>query len=224
MTGTFKFAVALASLLVASQSVVAASPVSAIGKFQRVADPVVQNHKSTPFLFMSALFCPYCAAERWAIVDALQRFGTWSNLHEATSTSGIDGFAALPTYDFVHAHYSSPYVAFTVRDVADGQGRPLESLSPGEKATVNTYDPKGGIPFLYVDDAFVQLDAGYSPGLLANKTFSGVQEALRNHTELGQAIDSEANVLTALICVGDGDRPANVCSTPVVAQLARRAR
>src|SRR6185437_10353713 len=37
------------------------------------------------FLYMGAEYCPYCAAERWAEVVALSRFGTFSHLNETTS-------------------------------------------------------------------------------------------------------------------------------------------
>src|SRR6201997_1247036 len=32
-------------------------------------------------LYMGGEFCPYCAAERWALTAALSRFGTFTGLH-----------------------------------------------------------------------------------------------------------------------------------------------
>jgi len=195
------------------------TPSPAIGNFQRVADPAVTPGQPVPVFFLSALYCPFCGAERWALVDALGRFGTWSNLNPSQSTAGVDGIAAVPTYDFVHAHYTSHYVAFTPRDVADAQGNPLEPLQLGEQSLVNRFNPDGGIPFLLIDGAFAQLSSGYSPGLLAGKSFAQVQGEVTSHTADGQAIQHEADVITALICFADGRQPQNVCGTSTVQAL-----
>ncbi len=217
--------VGVAFTWVASSTPPATARTSAtIGKFHRVAESLTVKSKRATFLFMSALFCPYCAAERWAIVEALRRFGSWNGLRPATSTGGIDGFVALPTYDFFHASYKSPFLRFTHTDVADAAGRPLQHLSVAETHAVNRYDPGGGIPFLLIDGAFVQLDSGYSPGLLSGKTFAQVQDAIRHRTALGRTIVHEANVLSALICVGDGEQPAKVCATPAVRRLTASVR
>jgi hypothetical protein len=213
----------LGSLAVGTRDAWANSPAS-VGKFQRVATPVVHKNGQAPFFFMSALFCPYCAAERWAIVETLQRFGSWSNLEPSTSTSGIDSFAALPTYDFLHASYTSRFVDFTARDVADAQGHPLQKMDAAQQALVNRFDPKGGFPFLIIDGAYVQTDSGYPPGLLAHKTFAQVQSAIRHDTSLGRAIKQESDILTALLCIGDGNRPTGVCSAAAVRSLVLQAR
>ena len=56
-------------------------------------------------------YCPYCAAERWAMVNALARFGTFHNLG-ATASSSIDVNPSTPTFTFRGAGYSSPFVVF----------------------------------------------------------------------------------------------------------------
>ena len=38
-------------------------------------------------VYMGAEYCPYCATERWAMVNALSRFGTFSNLKITTSAA-----------------------------------------------------------------------------------------------------------------------------------------
>ncbi len=201
-----------------------AGPVRAVGGFQRVAEPAVSRDKPASVFFMSALYCPFCAAERWALADALARFGSWSNLKPALSTGGVDGFSALPTYDFLHAHYTSRLVIFTAKDIADTDGRPLQTLTSQEKTAVDRYDPRGSIPFVIVDDAFVQLGSGYSPGLLVNKRFDEVRADSKRGTPVGEAIRHEADVLTALICLGDGGKPPNVCRAPAVEALGAQAR
>ena len=40
-------------------------------------------------LYIGAEFCPFCATERWAMVNALGRFGTFSGL-KITNSSTTD--------------------------------------------------------------------------------------------------------------------------------------
>lgn len=177
-----------------------------------------------PLFFLSALYCPFCGAERWAIVDALGRFGTWQNLNPSQSTAGVDGIAAVPTYDFVHAAYTSSYVAFVARDAADAQGNPLQPLQPGERDLVNRYDREGGIPLLVVDGAFTQVSSGYSPGLLAGKSFEEIHAGLGGGSVAAVAIHHEADVLSALICYADGGQPRDVCAAPAVRAIVQGIR
>ena len=63
------------------------------------------------FFYYGAEYCPFCATERWAVVTALSRFGTWSNLQQTTSSSQ-DTPASIPTFSFYGAKFTSPYLAF----------------------------------------------------------------------------------------------------------------
>ena len=55
----------------------AAQPVSPPIKLKN-QPPLTIEGKSPAMLYYGAEYCPYCAAERWGIVAALSRFGTWS--------------------------------------------------------------------------------------------------------------------------------------------------
>ena len=50
-------------------------------------------------LYMGAEYCPYCAAERWSMVVALSRFGTFQGLGTTRSASG-DVFPNTATWTF----------------------------------------------------------------------------------------------------------------------------
>jgi len=69
-------------------------------------------------LYVGAEFCPYCAAERWAVITALSRFGTFTGLASIKSAT-IDGagdqepFPATSTWTFRNATFTSSFVAFT---------------------------------------------------------------------------------------------------------------
>src|SRR5215472_9710057 len=49
---------------------VAAGTARSLGGFQQVASQVVPVQGRLPVLFVSAQYCVFCAAERWALVDA----------------------------------------------------------------------------------------------------------------------------------------------------------
>ena len=62
-------------------------------------------------VFIGGEFCPYCAAERWALIMAFCKFGTFTNLKETTS-SPWDTDPSTATFSFYGATYSSPYLTF----------------------------------------------------------------------------------------------------------------
>jgi thiol-disulfide isomerase/thioredoxin len=57
-------------------------------------------------LYMGGEYCPYCAAERWAIAAAVSRFGTLSGLHFIHS-SPTDVYPSTPTLSFYLSRYIS---------------------------------------------------------------------------------------------------------------------
>ena len=73
-----------------------------------------------PGIFYSgAEYCPYCAAQRWPLVVALSRFGTWSNLSQTVSGASSGPFPETPTFSFYGSTYTSPYLAFQSVETAD---------------------------------------------------------------------------------------------------------
>ena len=67
---------------------------------------------------MGAEYCPYCAAERWGMIVALSRFGTFTGL-QTTHSAAKDGagnaevYPNTATWTFVHSSYTSKYLTFT---------------------------------------------------------------------------------------------------------------
>jgi hypothetical protein len=49
--------------------------------------PLLYSKARPEIIFLGAEFCPYCATERWSIVMALSKFGTFSHLVGTTSSS-----------------------------------------------------------------------------------------------------------------------------------------
>lgn len=185
------------------------------GAFNHVGAPIYQGGKPE-LLFIGAQYCPHCAGQRWAIVKALNQFGTFSNV---TSSANDDG--TIPTFDLHDAAYSSRYVAFIHKDLEDRNHQPLESLSSDEQALFSQYDPSGGIPLVLVG-GYALLGDGYDLSVIQGKTFTAVQRALQRgdaSNPLVPAINAEANSITAFICHGDGMRPHSACSRPVIRSI-----
>jgi hypothetical protein len=202
----------------------AAKPSGSTGSFHRVSAPYRVGGKPV-LLFVGAQYCPFCAAERWAVVKALSRFGSWSGLAAGHSSSGESGFGDVPTYVLLQARYHSLYVAFDHKDVADNAGNTLQHLSPVEQTYFNRYDPAGSIPLVYVD-GYAMSGSGYSPAELQGGAFAHVQSELRrngNAPYVGD-INGEANLLTAFLCHGDGNRPQTACKSPVIRSIERSLR
>ncbi|HSY16362.1 MAG TPA: DUF929 family protein, partial [Jatrophihabitantaceae bacterium] len=62
------------------------------------AAPLTQDGKPR-VLYVGAEYCPYCAAERWAVVVALSRFGTFAGLGQ-TASSPSDVYPSTATLTF----------------------------------------------------------------------------------------------------------------------------
>ena len=87
-------------------------------------------------LFIGAEYCPYCAAERWALVMALSKFGTFSNVMGVISSS-TDVNANTPTFSLYHSGYTSPYLSFVpVRDRDEDRG-PAPGTDPRPKRHIH---------------------------------------------------------------------------------------
>ena len=113
--------------------------------------PLTANGKPE-LLYTGAEFCPYCAAERWAMIVALSRFGTFSGL--ATVQSAVsDGagnqepYPDTPTFTFAHAAYTSKYLAFgevelytNIPDTSTGGYTALQTATSAELALLRKYD------------------------------------------------------------------------------------
>lgn len=171
-------------------------------------------------LYVGAEFCPYCAAERWPVVVALSRFGTWSGLRAATSSSD-DVFPNTPTLSFHGATFTSHFVTFTGYETSDSQREPLDTPSAADQKIFDTYDgppylagTAGGIPFIDIAGKYASSGATFGPELLAGKTRAGIAKAINDpSSKIGKAVLANANVLTAAICEATGAKPANVCTS-----------
>ena len=174
-------------------------------------------------LFVGAEYCPFCAAERWPLVVALSRFGTFTTLFDMES-SDTSVFPGTQTFSLHGATYDSPYLVFDpvelYSNVPDAHGvyTRIATLSPVQLALVDRYGAGegavGSMPFVDVDNAVVAPTAGFSPAALARLAQGAIVADLdQPTTPAGRAILASANYLTAGICSVTGQRPGAVCSS-----------
>ncbi len=194
-------------------------------------------------LFVGAEYCPFCAAERWPLVVALSRFGRFTVLHDATSTSQ-SVFPGTATFSFHGTSYSSTYLDFTGIELysdqvgADGAFTRITRLTPAQAALVARYGDSsaasgtGASPFVDVAGRLVATTSGFSPALLAGMSQAQIASALtappaasapagtRPAPPVGSAVLATANQLTAGICAATDQQPAAVCRSKGVRAAA----
>jgi thiol-disulfide isomerase/thioredoxin len=173
-------------------------------------------------LYIGAEYCPYCAAERWAIIVALSRFGTWSGL-KTTSSSSTDVYANTPTFTFHGATYTSQYIDFRGVETSDRNQKALETPTSAEQQIMGKYNPQGSIPFVIFANRYSFNGATYSPDLLGGKDWQQVADAISDpSTTQARAIIGSANLITAAICRTTSDQPAEVCSSQMIQGLEKK--
>jgi hypothetical protein len=200
-----------------------------------VSAPALTQSGKPRFVYIGAEYCPYCATERWAMVAALSRFGTFSGLR-TTHSSSTDVFPNTQTFTFHGSTYTSPYLVFTPveTDTSQGQGAghaPLDALTAEESQLLAKYDvppysgsdksSAGAIPFLYFGGKYISVGATYDPSALQGTSASDIAAALSDPTSaISKGAIGAANGLTAAICSITGNQPAAVCSDPMIRSLA----
>jgi hypothetical protein len=169
-------------------------------------------------LYIGAEFCPFCAAQRWALVNAMSRFGTISGLQ--TIRSKEDNLA---TFTFTKVHYTSPYVTFDAKEQADQKGKPLQPLTKVEQAQWTTYLGAGesspGYPFMDLNGRYVFTNYLVDPTLLSGKSWTQIAAAMAkpSSSDLGKAEIGAANIITSAICQETHSKPASVCTPSIMA-------
>jgi len=200
------------------------------GKPTTISGTTLMENGKPEMYYMGAEYCPYCAAERWAMIVALSRFGTFTGLSTVHSAVANGAGTAepdpnTPTWTFVHSTYSSPYLAFTpdeiqtnIPDPSTGTYTTLQAPTAAQQALVNKYDGSGGaIPFIDFGNHYMISGVSYNPGVLAGLSWSTIATDLSNpNSAVAKAVDGTANYITAAICKGlTNNQPATACTATV---------
>jgi hypothetical protein len=177
-------------------------------------------------VYIGAEYCPYCATERWAMVMALSRFGTFTNLGVSHS-SGTDVFANTQTFTFHDSTFTSQYLVFdgveTQSNVASGSSyATLDKPTSEEESLISKFDAApyvpsssaGSIPFIDIGNKYVVSGATYSPQVLAGKSADTIAASLTDtSSDVSKGAVGSANVLSAAICKITGQQPKAVCAS-----------
>jgi len=179
------------------------------------------DSKAKPVVFFyGAEFAPFAAAERWPLVLALSRFGTFDQLGLMQSSSST-AFADLSTFTFWQAKYSSKYLVlahverYSALNPTGGRYEKLETPNAREAASVAAYSSSPtNFALLDVANRWVLNGSSYSPTVLDGLTQSQIAGDLSSATSpLTQALLASANEITATICGADGQVPTSVCAS-----------
>jgi Domain of unknown function (DUF929) len=187
-------------------------------------------------LYIGAEYCPYCAAERWAMIVALSRFGTFSGLatvHSAAANGAgtAEPYPDTPTWTFANAKYTSQYLTFSsveeqtnVPDTTTGTYTTLQTPTKAQQALITKYDAApyvpaaaaGSIPFVDFGNKYLIAGASYNPQVLAGLSWATISADLSNpNSAVAKAIDGTANYITAAICKLTNNQPASACTATV---------
>jgi hypothetical protein len=181
-------------------------------------------------LYIGAEYCPYCAAERWAVIVALSRFGTFSGLAPIRSAAKDGGgnaepFPLTPTWTFAKSSYTSSYLTFTpvegytnIPDKATGFYTVLQPPTAAQQALLDKYDAanQGAIPFIDYGNKFLSVGASYNPAILSSLTWAEIAADLHDpSSSVAKSVLGTANFATAAICSLTNDQPASACTSTV---------
>jgi Domain of unknown function (DUF929) len=207
---------------------VSPSTLAAIGEPSATVAPMATGAKTAltasngkpEILFVGAEYCPFCAAQRWSVVEALSRFGTFSGL-SATHSSTSDIYPDTKTFSFYGATYASTSLNFTsveleTNQVSGDSYTTLQTLTSAQDALLSKYDKApyttqpGSIPFLDIDNKYISVGSGYSPQVLQGLSMQQIAAQLNDKSStVAVAIDGEANRIAAAITAATGVKPVS---------------
>ena len=192
--------------------------------------PLVIDGKPGIFAMLGE-FCPYCAAERWAIITSLSRFGTFSGL-KTMQSSPVDVYPKTQTFTFRTAKYTSPYVAATLlevygQDKATGTHPVINKPTKQEVALIKRYDVggttrSGTIPFSDWGNKVIFSGASYNPNPLQGLSRTTIAASLKDpKNPVTKLILGASNYMSAAVCSIDGGKPGAVCASAGVKAAAK---
>jgi hypothetical protein len=176
-------------------------------------------------LYVGAEYCPFCAVERWPMVVALSRFGTFTGLESTTSAPPPETLPNTPTVTFHGSTYTSDYLTFSSVETQTRDFTPLADPTDFQQRLFDTFNVEsitgssGGIPFVMIGNLYAWAGSQYDPAVLDGKDFDQIANALAGpDTDVAREIGGAANYITAMICQLTDGQPEDVCSSAVIEQ------
>jgi hypothetical protein len=204
----------------------AGAPTEANAVPQKVEGGAALTKDGKPrMIYVGAEFCPYCASERWAVVAALSRFGSFEGL---TPTRSAVNDGNIPTVTFTGSKYTSQYLSFEPYETSDREFKPLQKLPDEVDQLFKKHNPEGGIPWTFYGTHELPGSGIPLQPLMAHTGDNGwneIADQMATGTgDVGKSIDASANMTAAQVCELTGGQPANVCTSPGVKAAAALVR
>jgi Domain of unknown function (DUF929) len=182
--------------------------------FNHVGNPLWTSGGLPVYFFFGSAACPFCSASSWAMLVALERFGTLSGEYTATSNPG-DVYPNTPEMVLANATLTSSDIALQVAE----NTYTYSIILPGfaneyQNAYFVAYDSGGSIPFVVVGGQYFTVGTLVNPALLrVPQTETGtpltpgdvVQQIDAQSGQAWSAILPAAEWLCAYILHVDGD-------------------
>jgi Domain of unknown function (DUF929) len=173
-------------------------------------------------LYVGAEYCPYCAGERWAMLLALSKFGTFAKLR-GTSSSATDVNPSTPTFSFYGSTFTSKYVSFVPVEEETNTSTQLQSPTSAEEALVVKWDAppyipaqdagQNPIPFVLFGGKFLLTGIQYDAGAISGVPMQTAASYMTSGTNAtSKAAEASAAYLTGDICALTHNQPGSVCS------------
>jgi Domain of unknown function (DUF929) len=185
--------------------------------------PRLSSNGRPEIIYIGTPFCASCAGERWALVIALSKFGTFKNLSGTTSS---DIHPGGPTFSFYGATYTSKYLSFVTDEQSPvsvhrsaGFSENALFLSEQEHNVMTAWDvtpyaaQDDTVPFLYIGGKFLLSGFQYDPGTIWQMDFQAAAKMMTSGTTaISKQVEAAAGFLVGDFCALSHEQPAPVCS------------
>jgi hypothetical protein len=175
-------------------------------------------------LYFGAEADPFSAAQAWAVLVALGRFGTFTGV-TAIRSAKFDGISPIDTWSLYGSSYHSAYLAFVPVETRSGvlalptagSGKSggysaMRQLTSGQRAILARDNPNRGTPFLDFAGQTAMVGTTFPPDSLEGLTWGQITASLgKPGTGPGARIVAAADFLTTQLCAVTGNKPARAC-------------
>ena len=193
--------------------------------FNHVGNPLWTAGGHPVYFFFGSAACPFCSASSWAMMVALERFGTLSGQY-ADYSNPNDVYPSTPEEVLASATLSSNYITLEVAENTYTGSIILPGFANEyQNAYFVAYDSGGSIPFVVVGGQYFTVGTLVDPGQLrvpageSGTPYTTAQVAAQIEDQSGQAwsaISPAADWITAFILKADGGQPSSLLTGTVL--------
>ncbi len=177
------------------------------------------SHGRPAVVLVESDHCPYCTLERWAVLVALSRFGTFTELGSTVSSPANDVFPGLQSWTFTGARFHSPSLSFDPVELDARFEVPAGTRLDGPQAQTWAAAKRagGGVPYLSIGGRYRSIGAIANPAVLVGLTSTQIAHDLNDPTSsVAKVIDGSANYLIAAMCEVATGTPPPICATRTI--------